>query len=138
MIVPIVRPAVACKSLTRIGLVVPGTKNRDEEPGFQNLLQNAVKYMGAQETPRIEVGARSEDDRLVYFVRDNGVGIDPQYHDNIFGLFERLDAGTEGTGVGLALVKKIVEVHGGRVWVESEGSGRGSTFCFTLPGNPAP
>ena len=69
-------------------------------------------------------------------MRDNGVGIDPRYHDRVFGLFERLDPRVEGTGVGLALVKRIVEVHGGRVWVESEGAGQGSTFCFTLPAAP--
>ncbi len=71
----------------------------------------------------------------VLYVRDNGIGIDPQYHDKVFGLFERLDPeGSEGTGIGLALVKRIVEVHGGRIRVESDGKGRGSTFCFTLTG----
>ncbi len=70
----------------------------------------------------------------VLFVRDNGAGIAPEYHEKVFGLFERLDPGaSDGTGIGLALVKRIVEVHGGRVWVESEGIGHGSTFCFTLP-----
>ncbi len=70
-----------------------------------------------------------------YTSRDNGIGIDPKYHDKVFGLFERLDAATEGTGVGLALVKRIVEMHGGRVWIESQGGGSGSTFCLTLPGD---
>ena len=70
---------------------------------------------------------------MVCTVRDNGMGIDPRYHDKVFGLFERLDPSIDGTGIGLALVKRIVEVHGGRIWVESEGEGRGSTFCFTLP-----
>ena len=69
-------------------------------------------------------------------MRDNGVGIDPRYHDRVFALFERLDPRVEGTGVGLALVKRIVEVHGGHVWVESEGAGQGSTFCFSLPAAP--
>ena len=67
-------------------------------------------------------------------MRDNGSGIEEQYHDKVFGLFERLDAADEGTGIGLSLVKRIVEMHGGRIWVESEGRGRGSTFCFTLKG----
>ncbi len=66
-------------------------------------------------------------------MRDNGAGIDPRYREKVFGLFERLDQQIEGTGVGLALVKRIVEFHGGRSWVESEGTGRGSTFYFTLP-----
>ncbi|MCP3986697.1 MAG: histidine kinase, partial [bacterium] len=69
-----------------------------------------------------------------FYIRDNGMGIDPQYHEKVFGLFERLDPeASEGTGIGLALAKRIIEVHGGRVWVESEGRGRGPTFCFTLP-----
>ncbi len=67
-------------------------------------------------------------------MRDNGAGIDPRYLEKVFGLFERLDQKIPGTGVGLALVKRIVEVHDGRCWVESEGVGRGSTFFFTLPG----
>jgi signal transduction histidine kinase len=61
------------------------------------------------------------------------MGIDAQYHNRIFGLFDKLDATSEGTGIGLAIVKRIVETHGGKIWVESEGSGKGSTFCFTIP-----
>jgi signal transduction histidine kinase len=100
----------------------------------QNLLDNAAKFMGKQADPRIEVGLRGSRGQEVFFVRDNGNGIEPRYHEKVFGLFDRLDAETEGTGVGLALVKRIVELHGGRVWVESAGLGHGSTFCFTLPG----
>ncbi len=100
---------------------------------FQNLLANAVKFMGDQDSPRIEVGVRTAGVEPVVFVRDNGMGIDPQYQEKIFDLFERLDVGVEGTGVGLALVKRIVEVHEGRIWVESPGEGYGSVFCFTLP-----
>ena len=70
------------------------------------------------------------------FVRDNGMGIEPQYQDKVFGLFNKLNPQTDGTGVRLALVKRIVEVHGGRIWVESEGPGKGSAFCFTLPMPP--
>ncbi len=102
---------------------------------YQNLLENAVKYMGEEPAPRVEVGARREDGEVVCCVRDNGMGIDPKYHEKVFGLFERLDSQTEGTGIGLAIVKRVVEVHGGRIWVESEGEGHGSTFCFTLPNN---
>jgi signal transduction histidine kinase len=99
----------------------------------QNLVDNAAKFMGDQPEPRIEIGSRAEDDQLIFFVRDNGVGIEPHYHDKVFGLFDKLDPKSEGTGIGLALVKRIIEVHGGRIWVESAGQGHGATFCFTLP-----
>jgi PAS domain S-box-containing protein len=99
----------------------------------QNLIDNAAKYMGNQPNPLIEIGVMGhEDDMPVIFVRDNGIGIPSEFHERIFGLFNKLNLGTEGTGVGLALVKRIVEVHGGRVWIESE-AGKGSTFYFTLP-----
>jgi signal transduction histidine kinase len=99
---------------------------------FQNLIDNAAKFMGPQPRPFIEIGCASRGAQRFFYVRDNGVGIDPRYHDKVFGLFDKLDPRGEGTGIGLALVKRIVEVHGGHVWVESEGEGRGSTFCFTL------
>ncbi len=99
---------------------------------WQNLIENAVKYMGGQDNPRIEVGCRKDDGHAVLYVRDNGRGIEPADQARIFKLFHRLDQDTEGTGVGLALAKRIVEQHGGRIWVESEGRGRGATFCFTL------
>ncbi|MEW6286795.1 MAG: ATP-binding protein [Chloroflexota bacterium] len=105
---------------------------------LQNLLDNAAKYMGSQPQPRIEIGCRGEENgKAIFYVRDNGIGISSQHHDRIFGLFNKLDAQSEGTGVGLALVKRIVEVHGGRIWVESE-AGRGSTFLFTLPSAQTP
>jgi PAS domain S-box-containing protein len=100
---------------------------------LQNLIDNAVKFMGRQAEPRIEIGRRDAEDLPVFFVRDNGMGIDPRYHDRVFGLFDKLDPKSEGIGVGLALVKRIIEVHGGRIWVESDGPGHGATFCFTLP-----
>jgi signal transduction histidine kinase len=103
---------------------------------FQNLIENAAKFRSGQGDPVVEVARRASPEGPVITVRDNGVGIDPRYHDRVFALFERLDPRVEGTGVGLALVKRIVEVHGGRVWVESEGAGQGSTFCFTLPAAP--
>lgn len=101
---------------------------------LQNLIDNACKFMGDQESPQIEIGHRGfEKDMPIFYVKDNGVGIQPQFHENIFGLFNKLDVHSEGTGVGLALVKRIIEVHGGRIWVEST-AGEGSTFFFTLPG----
>lgn len=103
---------------------------------LQNLIDNAAKFMGDQPSPRIEIGQQGElSGKPVFFVRDNGIGILPEYKDRIFGLFDKLDMQTEGTGVGLALVKRIVEFHGGQVWVESE-LGKGSTFYFTLPTQP--
>jgi signal transduction histidine kinase len=103
---------------------------------FENLLDNAIKYLHSQPEPEITVGIRTTDDEVIYYVQDNGIGVAPQYREKIFGLFEKLDPAVEGTGVGLAIVKRIVEIHGGRVWVESEGTGFGSTFCFTLPFKP--
>lgn len=97
----------------------------------QNLVDNAVKHLGEQPSPRIEIGER-EDGAVC--VRDNGRGIPERHHEVIFGLFERLDPTVPGTGVGLALARRIIEAHGGRIWVESTGvPGEGSTFCFTLP-----
>ncbi len=81
----------------------------------------------------MEIGATKQNDEILCSVRDNGIVIEARFHEKVFGLFERLDATSKGTGVGLALVKRIVEVHGGRIWVESQGEGRGSTFWFTLP-----
>lgn len=104
---------------------------------LRNLIDNAVKFTGNQPEPRVEIGVRRDNDEDVCYVRDNGVGIEPEYKDKVFGLFEKLDQKKEGTGIGLAIVKRIVEVHGGRIWVESGGTGKGSTFCFVLPGNNA-
>ncbi len=99
---------------------------------LQNLIDNAIKFMGDQPNPCIEIGRRDEENgNPIFFVKDNGIGIAPEYTQRIFGLFDKLDSKTEGTGIGLAIVKRIVEFHGGRIWVESE-VGKGSTFCFTL------
>ena len=101
----------------------------------QNLVDNAIKYIGTKPDPRIEIGLYGEEnDKLIFFVRDNGIGIASEYHERIFGLFNKLDPRSDGTGVGLALVKRIVEVHGGRIWVESS-LGEGSIFYFSLPKN---
>ena len=100
---------------------------------YQNLIDNAVKYMTDKPGGCIEAGARNEQSRKVYYVRDNGLGIDPEYCDKVFNLFAQLDNKKEGTGVGLAIVKRIIEMHGGQIWVESQGVGEGATFCVTLP-----
>lgn len=110
--------------------VVHGDRPRLVEV-MQNLIDNAAKFMGDQPAPQIDIGVQMKNSQHIFFVRDNGVGIQPAYHEKVFGLFDKLDAQSEGTGVGLALAKRIVEVHGGQIWVESEG--QGSTFCFTLP-----
>ncbi len=114
--------------------IIHGDRQRLTEV-LQNVIDNAAKFMGEQIDPRIEIGQRGEEDgKPVFFVRDNGIGIAPEYHERIFGLFDKLDTKSDGTGIGLALVKRIVEVHGGRIWVESM-VGSGATFYFTLPCN---
>lgn len=100
---------------------------------FQNLLENAIKFMGPQEKPQVTISASRVGDFVECRVEDNGSGIDPDYHEKVFGLFDRLDPSAEGTGIGLSLVKRIVEVHGGLIRVESEGTGKGAAFVFTLP-----
>lgn len=100
---------------------------------FQNLIDNAAKFMGDQDAPCIEIGAQRKNGEVLCYVRDNGIGIAPEYQSQVFDLFDRLDAKVEGTGIGLALVKRIIEVHGGRIWIESEGDDQGSSFHFTLP-----
>ncbi len=101
---------------------------------LQNLIANAIKFKRRDEPPRVHVGAIRRDGEWVLNVRDNGIGIKPQYTDRIFGVFQRLHSLDEypGAGVGLAICKKIVDKHGGRIWVDSE-PGAGSTFFFQLP-----
>ena len=100
---------------------------------LQNLVDNAAKFMINQANPRIEIGQQGEEDgKPIFFVKDNGIGIEPQHHERVFGLFNKLDPNTEGTGVGLAIVKRIIEVHGGRIWIENNVD-EGITFFFTLP-----
>jgi signal transduction histidine kinase len=98
-----------------------------------NLLENAIKYTAGQPQPEIYIGCRSTDTEYILSIKDNGVGIPQQYLSKIFGLFERLDVSQEGTGIGLALVKRIVEFHGGQVWAESDGLGTGACFYVALP-----
>lgn len=103
----------------------------------QNLIENALKFRGTA-PPKIEIGSRKDSSVPLVFVKDNGVGIESTYTDRVFNLFEQLDNSKNGTGIGLALVKRIIEVHQGKVWVESEGRDYGATFCFTLPHLPIP
>ena len=111
---------------------------------IQNLVSNAAKFMGDQPKPLIEIGQDKGDEKnglSTFYVRDNGIGIPPEHHDRVFGLFNKLDVTSDGTGIGLALVKRIVEIHGGRIWIQSASSpqgeaGAGSTFYFTLPNKP--
>ncbi|NJN80576.1 MAG: PAS domain-containing protein, partial [Anaerolineales bacterium] len=107
---------------------------------LQNLIENAIKFMGEQPNPKIHIGVVSdsqnptsttEKNKITFFVQDNGIGIEPQFMDRIFGLFNKLEPDSPGSGIGLTLVKRIIEVHGGKVWIESE-LGKGSTFYFTL------
>ncbi len=98
-----------------------------------NLLDNAVKYMGDQKQPRVVVGSRKDEAGLVLYVQDNGAGIAEQNLKKAFDLYERFNPEVPGTGIGLATVKRIIEAHGGKIEVKSEGEGRGATFVFTLP-----
>lgn len=101
---------------------------------WQNLVDNAVKYMGDQPAPLIELGIARQEGEVIFFVRDNGIGIAPEYQGRVFGMFEKLDQESCGVGLGLAMVKRIVEKYNGRIWVDSPGRGGGSCFSFTLPG----
>jgi signal transduction histidine kinase len=98
-----------------------------------SLIENAIKFRGDQSYPVIRIGVDMTGETPVFFVQDNGIGIKPQYLERIFNLFERLNGNVSGTGIGLAIAKRIIEVHGGRIWAESEGPGKGTTIRFTLP-----
>ncbi len=110
---------------------VHGDPNRLLEV-YQNLAENAIKFSAEQTRPAIEFGSRAQEDDIVYYVCDNGAGIPEEYHEKVFDLFERLEDEVDGTGVGLTLVRRIVEYHGGHTWIESPEHG-GCRVCFTLP-----
>lgn len=114
------------------------TANKDQiSRVFQNFIGNALKFRKEGLQPKIHISAKKEEDEHVFSVSDNGIGLEEQYKDHIFEIFKRLHSIGEyqGTGIGLAIVKRIIEQHGGRIWVESEYS-KGSTFYFTIPLNP--
>jgi len=100
---------------------------------WQNLIENSIKYCPDTVIPVIELGVRQSDGETIYYVMDNGIGIDPQYHGKVFGIFDKLDPDSPGAGLGLSLVRRIVEKYGGRIWIESDGNGNGTCFLFTLP-----
>lgn len=100
---------------------------------LQNLVENAIKFKSDDRPLRIRIGANATNEDPVFFVKDNGIGIDPDHQPSIFSLFSKLDSRTEGTGLGLTLVERIIRMHGGRIWVESDGEGKGTCFFFSLP-----
>ena len=102
---------------------------------FLNLVANAIKFMGDDKQRQITIGCDKEGDCYKFFVEDTGIGIRKEYQNNIFKIFCRLkDIEVEGTGVGLVIVKKIIGIHRGKVWIESPiARGKGSRFCFTIP-----
>jgi light-regulated signal transduction histidine kinase (bacteriophytochrome) len=119
--IQIARLPIACADATMVRQI------------FQNLIGNALKFSAGREHPRIEIGWYEQEGEVVYYVRDNGVGFDMQYENKLYSMFERLHTEDEfpGSGVGLAIVKRLVERHGGRIWADSR-SGEGATFYFTL------
>ncbi len=99
---------------------------------LENLITNSINYRGEQPSPKIDIGYRIDGEETVFFVQDNGIGIDKSQHEKVFELFYQVEKSSKGTGAGLAIVKRIIEVHGGRIWIESE-EGKGCSVCFTLP-----
>ena len=107
-------------------------KKRQLVSALGHLIDNATKFTADGLAPKVEIGTRKDRDETVFYVRDHGIGIDPRHHTSIFGLFNRLDQNREGVGIGLVVAERVIKTHAGRIWVESEGEGRGATFCFTL------
>jgi PAS domain S-box-containing protein len=124
---------------TRINLVIHTLPEAVGDPSLMrqvwiNLIDNAIKYTRKQKNPSIEIGSYPQDNRQIYYIRDNGVGFNPAYSDKMFGVFQRLHGSDEfeGTGVGLAVVKRILQRHDGDIWAEGK-VGEGAKFYFSLP-----
>jgi PAS domain S-box-containing protein len=137
MLDPLIRSKRVSVNVSTDLPIVYGDRLRLREV-LENLIENAAKYTDEQANPDIEISTRIQDGQQIILVKDNGIGIDPRYHTRIFNLFEKLNPSMEGTGIGLALIKRIIELHGGKIWVESGGPGQGSTFCFTIADNRGP
>ncbi len=101
---------------------------------MQNLIENSIKFMGDCSEPVINIDCAEKDGETVCFIRDNGIGIDEKNHEKVFNIFSKLDPESPGTGIGLAIVKRIIDIHGGKIWIESEGEKTGTTIYFQLPG----
>jgi len=120
-------------TIAATGLDLCGDRGKMGQIWLQ-LIDNAAKFMGDQKHPAIDIGVEQMDQEVLFYVRDNGMGVEEPYQGKIFGLFDQLDKTVDGTGLGLALVQRIVDYYGGTVWVDSAGKGAGSCFYFTLPG----
>jgi|GEM_PF-5394532 len=102
------------------------------EEVYQNLIENAIKFSKDTDNPKIDIGYTKKNKKYIYYVKDNGIGIDPKYKDKIFNIFDKLDNKTDGSGIGLAIVKRIIKLHTGEIWLESKGKNKGTVFYFTL------
>jgi signal transduction histidine kinase len=98
-----------------------------------NLIDNSIKFMGEQTEPRIRIRCNKINGEDVFIVSDNGIGIDSPYLERVFKLFEKMEPKSPGTGIGLTIARRMIDLYGGRIWAESEGLGKGTTFFFTLP-----
>jgi len=114
--------------------VIKADKPRIREV-IQNIIENAIKFMGEQPNPKIEIGSKKTEENVIFYIRDNGIGVEEIYLKKIFGLFDKLNPESEGTGIGLAIVKRIIELHKGEIWAESKGITKGTTFYIKFENN---
>ncbi len=114
--------------------VIKADKPRIREV-IQNIIENSIKFIGEQPNPKIEIGSKKTNDNVIFYIRDNGIGVEEIYLKKIFGLFDKLNPESEGTGIGLAIVKRIIELHKGEIWAESKGINKGTTFYIKFENN---